>query len=824
MLNGIWQDTRLALRMLRRQRGFAIIAVLTLALGIGANIAIITVGDAVLLRPLPYPDADRLVALRFSPLSSTSNSGVASLLDLSDWQARATSFEAIAGYRSRTVDLTGGASSERLRGLWVTPDFFKVFGLTNLRGRSFIPGDRGANTIVLSRGVWERRFHADPTLVGSMLDINVINLSRDGATPHLVLAVVPADVHFPPLTTNYERGAVTQMTVPGVDNQVDFWEPLFPTENERRENRALDVVAKLRTGVTVDQAQAEMDVISRAVAAEFPVTNRNWYAHVVPLRSHILGRTRRVVLWLSLATVLVLVIACGNVSTLLLSGGLRRQHEIVVRAALGASRVRIARQFLIESLVIALAAAGLGLYLASLGTRLVARWLPDDIPLVRGAGVNGLVLASAVLLAVVAASLTGVVPAWMATARDAAAALNVRRQGAGRRHGRAVSVLVAAQAALTIVLLVSTGLLLTSAAHLLQVEPGFVSHDVLTMTISLPNNMFEWRHSVVFFRDVVNAVKANPVVTEAAVIQGVPMRPGGFPGTFTVEGMPASDIADRPVVRQQVISGDYFRVMQIPVLEGRSFDERDNIGELGRPQFIIVNHALAARFWPGQSAIGRRLHVGPGWFPVAGVVGDVRYDGLDTPPGFEAYLPIGLFPQSAITLLIKTSANPATIIDDVRARIVGVNREAFISDVRTMDELIGDSLSSRWFATVLLAVCATIGLVLALTGIYTIVTQAVVQQQFEIGVRVALGATPRAVVRLMRRRSVIPVAAGAAIGLVVMTATARLLSAMLFETGPLDPMTFAGATVLFVLVAFIAASVPARRATKVDPLVALRCE
>jgi predicted permease len=322
----------------------------------------------------------------------------------------------------------------------------------------------------------------------------------------------------------------------------------------------------------------------------------------------------------------------------------------------------------------------------------------------------------------------------------------------------------------------------------------------------------------------VNVVKTNAAVTDAAVIQGVPMWPGGFPTTFLVEGMPASDLADRPVTGMRVISGDYFRVMQIPLLEGRSFDERDNVGELGQPQFVIVNHALAARFWPGQSAIGRRLLLGPRWVAVAGVVGDVRYEGLDTPPGFEAYLPIGLFPQSAITLLIKTSTNPATIIDDVRVHILGINREAFITDVRTMDELIGDSLSSRWFGTVLLAVCATIGLLLALSGIYSIVTQAVVQRQFEIGVRMALGATPRAVVRLMHRRSVIPVAAGAAVGLVLMMATARLLSAMLFETGPLDPMTFIGATVLFVLVALIAASVPARRATKVDPLVALRCE
>jgi predicted permease len=367
--------------------------------------------------------------------------------------------------------------------------------------------------------------------------------------------------------------------------------------------------------------------------------------------------------------------------------------------------------------------------------------------------------------------------------------------------------------------------LFKSAAHLWAVEPGFASRNILTMTISLPNNKFDWQHNVVFSRDVVNAVKTIPAVTDAAVIQGVPMRPGGFWTNFTVEGMPPPDSGDLPVARQRVISPDYFRVMQIPLLEGRNFDERDGVGERGHPKVVIVNHELAIRYWPGQSAVGRRMHAGPDqWVIVAGVVGDVRYAGLDTPPGFEIYLPEGLFPQSAITLLVKTARNPLGVVADVRGGIAQIDREAFVTDVRTMDGLIADSLASRWLATLLLAVCAGLGLLLALSGIYSIVAQAVVQRRFEIGVRLALGATPRRVVRLMIQRCVWPVAAGAIVGLVGMIPTAHLLSAMLFAVQPFDPPTFVAATGLFVAVALIAAFVPARRATKVDPNVALRCE
>ena len=823
------QEFRQAFRSLTKHPWSVLVAILTLALGIGASSAIVSLGDALLLRPLPYADADRLVALRFSRLSATPEAGLASPLDLTDWQTRTTSFEAIAGYRWRTVDLTGGVSSERIHGLAVTPEFFKVFGITHVNGRSFLPRDRGTNAIVLSRGVWERRFAGNGAAIGSVVDVNVINLSRPGATPYVTLGVVDEEVHFPPLTSGV-RGdvAVTSMAPGSMDEYVDFWIPVFPLAQAKRDDRTLDAVAKLRSGVTIEQAQAEMNVVSRALADAYPDTDRDWTVRVVALRSHVLGTTRRVVFMLMLATVLVFIVAVGNVSTLLLTAAMARQPEVALRVALGASRFRIAMHFVCESLIIALAAAALGVAVMSVGVRLLAPWFPADVPLLRGLGASRFVLVMTTALAIGAACLTGLVPTWTSIAGASGAMRNTQRQSAGRRHNRMINLLVASQVALTMVLIVTTGLLFKSAVRLLAVDPGFNSHNVLTMTMSLPNNKFDWQHNVVFCRDVVHEVEMNPLVSGAAVVQGVPMRPGGFWSTFSVEGAPPPDPGNLPVARHRVVSPDYFRVMRIALLEGRDFDERDGIGELGRPKFVIVNHALAARYWPGQSALGRRLNVGRvgtiGVVTIVGVVADVRYAGLDKESELEVYLPEMMFPQSAITLVVKTTTNPSRLVADIRSRIARVDREAFVTDVRTMDQLIGDSLASRWFATMMLAVCAALGLLLAVSGIFATAAQIVVQRRFEIGVRLALGATQRGVVRSMLQRAVSPVVAGSAVGLGATVAAARLLSSMLFATQPLDPVTFVEAAALFLAVSAMAAYVPARRASKVDPLITLKCE
>jgi putative ABC transport system permease protein len=822
-VEGVRLDVRHALRALRRSPGFATVAILTLALGVGANITIFSVSDALLLHPLPYPDSDRLVALRSTRAKSPTPdaAGQTSPLDLADWQAQATSFEALAGYRWRTVDLTGGAYSERLRGLYVTPEYFDVFGIANVTGRTFRPEDRKTNVIVLGRGVWERRFSADRSLIGSTLDVNMINLSRSGATPHRVLGVVPADVHFPPLTADFNLG------VSNVEDRIDFWLPLLPGNDSRRDDRTLDVVGRLRPGVSLAQAQADMDAVARHLAGAFPATNRDRGVQIVPLRAQIVGGAKRVVLLLSVGTVLVLLIACGNVSTLLLVRGLARQREIAVRSALGAGRARIARHLFVESLLIASVATTLGVGATAVALALVSRWLPANVPFIHHVGINKEVLAFAVAVASLTACLAGLVPAWISSAREfGATGLSARGQSASRWQQRAIAVLTAAQVALTLVLLVSTGLLLKSAARLWRVDPGFNATNILTMTISLPNNKFDWQHNVVFSREVLAGVKTLPTVRDAAVIQGVPMRAGSFWTAFAPEGLPPTLAADLPVARLRVISAAYFRVMQIPLLDGRAFDERDDVGERGHPRFVIVNRALAARYWPGESAVGKRLQAwNPNeWVIIAGVVGDVRYTSLDTPPDLEIYLPDGIFPEAAMTLLAKTTTNPLVAIGAVRARVAQVDREAFVTDVRSMDDLIVESLSYRWFATLLVNKCAVIGLALALSGIYGVVAQAAVQRKLEIGIRMALGATQRRIVGLMLQRSAVPVAVGVAVGLLGAIWITRLLSAMLFGIRPIDPATFAAETVMFAAVALLAAVAPALRATKVDPLVALRCE
>jgi putative ABC transport system permease protein len=821
-LDDIARDVRYSWRALRLAPGFAVIAILTLTIGIAANTAVFSVGDALLLRPLPYPDGDRLVAIRSrNDSAETPGGGMSSARDLADWQARATSFEAIAGYRWRSVDLREGFSSQRLRGLYVTPEYFDVFGITKVIGRTFTPADRGTDAIVLGRGVWSDRFSADRALIGSMLDVNMINLGRSGATPNVVVGAALADAQFPPLTADFNLGEGNE------DDTIDFWLPA-PRPTDTRGERGLDVVAKLKPGVTVLRAQSEMNAIAKQLAEAFPDTNKGWGARVVPLRAQMAGGPSGVVLLLSLGTGLVLLIACGNVSTLVLVRGLSREREVAVRVALGATRLRIVRQFLVESLLISIAAAICGVAGASVGIHLLVPWFPSGIPLIHDARINGSVLGFVAATAAITTCLTGLVPAWIFSARGRGAAeLNARGQSTSRWQHRAIGALTTAQVALTIVLLVSTGLLLRSADRLWRVDPGFNPENILTMTISLPNNKFDWQHNVTFERDVAAAVKALPGVRNAAAIQGVPMRAGGFWTGFSVDRMPSTAPADLPVAHLRVISSGYFSVMQIPILDGRDFDERDDVGERGHPKFVIVNRMLAARYWPGESAVGKRLREAftPNeWMQVAGVVGDVHYSGMDAPPEQDIYLPDGLFPEAAMTLLVKTATNPRAAVADVRARIAQVDREAFVADVRTMDDLIRASLASRLFATLLLTICAVVALLVALSGIYGIVSQAAVQRRLEIGIRIALGATSGRIVALMLRRSTLPVVAGAAVGLLAAIATTQLLSGMLFGVRPVDPLTFAAATAVFTLVALVSALIPARRAIAVDPLTALRCE
>jgi len=674
MVRGLSSDIRYALRTVRHGGISTAVAVMSLAVGVGANAAIFSVGSAMLAHPLPYAGADRLVMLRSTNPSHGVLWTTAAPANLLDWQAQAKSFEAIAGYRWWSVDLTGGDHSERLRGLFITPEFFTVLDVP-LMGKTF---DVGAFTnarrrrpeIIIGRGLWQRRFGSDAGLLGRVVDVNIINLSRVGTTPYFVVGVAGADVHFPPLSADYNLG------IAGIGDSVDFWMPELP-DPTRRDNGDFDVIARLRPGVSLEQAQSEMDTISRNLAVAHPDTNNGLSVRLVPLRDHVLGSARRVLFLLFACTALVLLVACGNVANLLLARATTRQKEVAIRVALGASRLRILRQFLAESALMALPAGAIGVGLAYGGLALLRPLMPAGVPFAQDATVDRTVLLFTLIVASLTALITGIIPALRVSSANPGDALKLegRSSTAGRGRQRLVAMLVASEVAMTLMLLIATGLMVKSANRLWQIDPGFNPQQLLTMTISLPNNKFEWRHNVVFSRQVIGSIEAIPGIRDAAVIQGVPMRAGSFRTSFSVEGRPDTPV-DRPSGRIRVVSPGYFGVMKIPLVAGRDYDEHDEVGEVGSLPSVIVNRTLAERYWPGQDAVGKRVRMSWKASPsiIIGVVGDVRYTALDADPGNEFYLPEGLYPQSAITLLVRTDRDPLALYPDIRRRIVTITK------------------------------------------------------------------------------------------------------------------------------------------------------
>src|SRR5262245_26737484 len=825
-MRGFSSDIRYALRAVRHGGISTVVAVLSLAVGVGANAAIFSVGYAMLARPLPYAGADRLVMLRSTNPSHGVLWATTAPANLLDWQAQAKSFEAIAGYRWWSVDLIGGDHSERLRGLFITPEFFKVLDVP-LLGKTFdvetfnpANPQRSRREIIIGRGLWQRRFGSDPSLPGKVVDVNIINLSHVGATPSFVVGVALANVHFPPLSADFNLG------VAGIEDSVDFWIAEF-RDPTRRDNGDLDVIARLRPGVSVEQAQSEMDTISRNLAVAHPETNNGLSVRVVPLREQVLGSSRRVLFLLFAATGLVLLVACGNVANLLLARATTRQKEVAIRAALGAARFRILRQFLAESALMALPAGAIGVALAYGSLELLRPLIPAGVPLAQQATVDRTVLLFTLVVASLTALITGIIPALRVSSANPGDAMKLegRSTTAGRGRQRLVAVLVASEVAMTLMLLIATGLMVKSANHLWQIDPGFDTRNLLTMTISLPNNKFAWRHNVVFSRQVIGSIKAMPEVRDAAVIQGVPMRAGSFFTSFSIEGRPDTPV-DRPSGRIRVVSPGYFGVMKIPILAGRDYDDHDEVGEVGSLPSVIVNRTVAERFWPGQDAVGKRVRMSWKGSPsiIIGVVGDVRYTGLDADAGNEFYLPEGLYPQSAITLLVRTDRDPLPLYPVMHRRISEIDKDAFVFDVKPMTQLLAESLAPRRFATMLLSAFAVVALILSLAGIYAVIAHSVAQRTVEIGIRIAMGASPARVTGLMLRYGLLPAVVGMCAGWLGALVISRLFAAMLFGVGPLDLPTWILVSTAMLAVACIASYLPARRACSVDPKVALRSE
>ena len=815
------EDLRGALRCFRRSRGFVAAAVLLPAFGIGAATAVFSVAETLLFRSLPYPDSERLVALRsVRPLADIPDARTAEGT-LAEWQLYATSFEAIAGYRWHTLDVIDGGQSYRLNGLLVTPEFFDVFGVS-LNGRPFLAQDRGADTVVLGHEVWLRLFDANAALVGDTLDLHVRDLSRVGPTRFTVLGVATVPVRFPSLEADFELG------VASVIDTIDFWLPRYvmPTETRAFEGRQFNVVAKLQPGMTITQAQAEMHAITARQAAERPQAHRGWTVRVMPLHEQTAAGSRDGIALLSVGAGLLLLISCANVATLVLSRGVARHREVAIRTALGAARWQIVRQFLTESAVLAAGAGAVGVVFAALAIELARPWLPRSLPALQEMTINPAVLAFALVSALLAACITGVAPALRAAKPrgERLIGLDARGMTPDGSRTRLITVAVSAELALTVVLLVAAGLLVRSALRASQVEPGFNSSDVLTMTVSLPENKFDWDHNAVFALDVINAVRSLPAVTHAAVVQGVPMSAGGFFGSAAIEGyVPPAD-AQEPIYRIRVVSPGYLETMQIPIVAGRGFEARDEVGERGHPRSILVSQSFAERYWSGQDPLGKRIG-SPEWrMTVVGVVGDVRYTGLEAAPTVDVYYPQGLFPQPAITLVARTSGSPLNTVSAVRERIRGVDQHAFVTDIRTMDQVIASSQAERQAGTLLVSVFGTLALVLAAAGVYSVIAQAVAQRESEFAIRTALGASPGRVVGLAMGTALQPAVVGAAFGALCALGVTRFMTSLLFDVEVLDYVMCAGVATMILAVCVAAGYVPARRAARIDLMTVLRAE
>ena len=642
-----------------------------------------------------------------------------------------------------------------------------------------------------------------------------------------VVGVGRASVPFPPLEADFQLGDSSAV------DMIDFWMPQFVSVTQLAEPGQrdfwFDVVAKLRPGVSLAQAQAEMDEIVRLQAEEYPDVNRGLEVRVVPLREHVASASYNPILLLSIGTMCLLLIACSNVATLLVARGVARRREVALRTALGAPKSRIVRQFFTEALVLAVSAGLLGVVIATWTIEVARPWMPESLPLLQDTGVNATVLAFALASVVFTACITGLVPALRSARADGAGVTGLDGRGVtrARSQSRLVGVLVLAEVALTLVLLVGAGLLVRSAFHASRVETGFNPENLLTMTISLPANKFDFDQNAVFARDAIEAVQSLSSISDAAAVLGVPMGAGNYSGTGgVIEGYVPVNDSEEPIFNTRVVSPSYFATLQIPIVAGRAFELSDEEGlQRGGPRSIMVSESFAQRYWPNLNPLGRHISFYDDWqMTVVGIAGDVRYSGLETDPTVEIYLPQGLFPQPSLTLIARTRGDPLNEASAVRERIGAVDEHAFVTDIRSTNQIIAGSQAGRRAGTLLVSAFGVTALLLVVAGVYSVIAQTVVQRRRDLAIRSALGAGPRRVILTAMRTALVPAVLGVALGVPVALGATRFMSSLLFESTALDLVTWAVACGTLLAACVAAGFLPGRRAARIDPMAALKSE
>jgi len=806
-MSKLFPDLRYALRTMWKRPGFTLIAVATLALGIGANTAIFSVINALLVKPLPFANQDRIMAIwDRNPSRGVEHNEVA-MANYLDWRAQNSTFDQLALYRWWSTNVTGGDTPERVQGFLVTANFLDVVGVMPIKGRNFTAEENqpGKDAVALiTYSLWQRRFGADPNIINKTITTNGVARS--------VIGVLPEGFSFPKASEVYAPLALT------------------PEVIKNRSMHAYYVIGRLRPEASLQSAQTDIDTITARLAAQYPQTNVGWGAKAYPILADTVSTYKTALLVMMGAVAFVLLIACANVANLMLARASGRQKEIALRAALGASRWRIVRQLLVESLLIALMGGVLGVLIGFWGIDLLKAANPGEaakfVPGWSHIGINLPVLAFTLALSLLCGFIFGLAPAWQVSKPDLNDALKEGgRQTTGGSH-RLRSLLVVSEIALSLVLLVGAGLLFRSFLALLKTNPGFNPDGVLTMNVNLPVAKYkDDPQRAAFYFDLVERVKTLPGVQSAAVVNYIPLGGANSSDTFLIEGSPEPPPGKENDGRYRVCTPDYFPTMGINLLKGRNFNDQDRAGS--KP-VVIVNETLARRHWPNGDALGKRIRFyGPldkaPWMEIVGVVQDVKHE-LNLPVRPEYYLPHAQDSWNAMVLVARTSGDPAAMAASIRQQVLAIDKDQPVFDVRTMNQVRAISVTLQTFGFAMMGIFAVVALVLAAIGIYGVMAFTVTQRTQEIGIRMALGARALDVLKLVVRNGMSLAITGVIVGLAGAFGITRLMGSLLFGVSPTDITTFGLVTVGLLLVALLACYLPARRATKVDPLVALRYE
>ena len=807
----LFQDLRFAIRQMGKRPGFSAVVILTMALGIGANAAIFSVLDAVLLRPLPYAHPEQLVKVwsRFTGIGMPNDQNWVSAPEFRDFQQLNRSFGDLVAIGAGSVTLGVKGSPQRVLGAAVSPGLFPMLGARPLLGRTFLPEEAQPGRdreLVLSYGIWRRVFGADPAVVGKTIDV-------DGV-PNVVVGVMPAEFDYP--------------------DQTELWGPLAFSPDDLSENsrgnHGFEVLGRIKAGLSLAQVQSDMDRVGRTMIEQhrsYPYEKFGFGVILHPLLAETVGDVKMFLVVLMAAVGLVLLIACANIANLLLARSAERQQEMETRMALGASGWRLTRQMLTESVVLAFAGGIVGLALTPLVLRGLVAIAAKSLPRAVHTGIDARVLALTALVSLATGILFGLAPALQLARKRNFDGLKSGRSTEGRRPKRMRSALVICETALSLLLVVGAGLLLRSFARILAVDPGFRPDGVLTLRVALPDAVYSKPEQVRgFYRGLVERVQRLPGVQAAGAVSGLPLSGEGGSGTTTIDtqSVPLEDTT--PEADQRVVTPDYFKAMGIALVRGRFFEDRDTDGA---PLVVIVDESMAQDFWPNQDPIGKRLHIGgrlskAPWTTVVGVVRHVRNRTLEARSRVEVYWPASQQPSGAMTLAVQAPGNAMSLVPTIQREVGSIDPDLPVYRVRTMSEVMGDSLERRRLALILLAGFAGLALLLASVGIYGVTSYGVAQRRQEIGLRMALGADRAQVLRMMIGGGMTTIAVGLALGIILALALTRLMGGLLFAVRSYDPAALAGAALLLTAAAFIAILIPALRATKVNPMVALRYE